>query len=277
MSVAEALARSYATLHPAEVARLGDADATRLPDLLGVLSPKLAAAILRASSVHSASRALPKVPRGHLASIVGVLGLPSTAVLVSHLPERDRNVVFEALPPGDAAQLRGLSSHPPDTAAGVIETEVVAVLQSRSVAEALAEVRGNSDNARYYVYVLGEGHRLVGVVTLRQLFGAPLGQPVSELMTRNPECLHAADRPSLILGHAGWQRYPTLPVIDDEGRFLGAIGYARFRALESEMGIREGRPSAADTANHLAEVYSIGASALLRWGTLAIADGSDAK
>jgi hypothetical protein len=56
-----------------------------------------------------------------------------------------------------------------------------------------------------------------------------------------------------------------LPVIDRERRFLGALRYSTFRAIESELGQAVTGPSSDQTASALAELCALGASAMTRF------------
>ena len=62
---------------------------------------------------------------------------------------------------------------------------------------------------------------------------------------------------------AAWRRWQ--PVIDRDRRFLGALRYSTFRAIETELGQAASGPSADQTASALAELCALGASAMTRF------------
>jgi hypothetical protein len=89
--------------------------------------------------------------------------------------------------------------------------------------------------------------------------------PLATIITREPEFLYAQDPLEVIARHAGWKRSHALPVIDRDRRFLGALRYSTFRAIETELGQAAAGPSADQTASALAELCALGASAMTRF------------
>src|SRR5262249_13256654 len=86
-----------------------------------------------------------------------------------------------------------------------------------------------------YVYVLNGEGQLVGVVALRDVFTAPRGTPVSEVMRREVVCvdehMHLRAVRALMKEH----RLLALPVVDPERRLKGLIGLTQIvDALEEE-------------------------------------------
>jgi Mg/Co/Ni transporter MgtE len=124
----------------------------------------------------------------------------------------------------------------------------------------------------HYVYAIDADRRLTGVVNMRELMLAPTDAPLGTIITRNPEALFAHDPLDVIARHAGWKRNHALPVIDRERRFLGALRYSTFRAIETELGQAAAGPDADQTASALAELCAVGASAMTRFigATLAL-------
>ena len=73
-----------------------------------------------------------------------------------------------------------------------------------------------------------------------------------------------ADR-NQVSSHPAWLKYHSLPVVDKDKVFLGAIRYRRLRQLESETKME--RKQGAETGRALAELYRVGLASL--WHTLA--------
>jgi Mg/Co/Ni transporter MgtE len=124
----------------------------------------------------------------------------------------------------------------------------------------------------HYVYAIDAERRLTGVVNMRELMLARPEAPLATVVTRDPELLYAQDPLEVIARHAGWKRNHALPVIDRDRRFLGALRYSTFRAIETELGQAAAGPSADQTASALAELCALGASAMTRFigATLAL-------
>ena len=73
--------------------------------------------------------------------------------------------------PEAAQELRDLVAHPDDTAGGMMSTEFVTVVGHITTVAALKSLRDTAYEKEfiYYLYVLDEAERLVGVVSLRAL------------------------------------------------------------------------------------------------------------
>ena len=102
----------------------------------------------------------------------------------------------------------------------------------------------------HYVYAIDSERRLTGVVNMRELMLAPPDAPLGTILARSPEALFAHDPLEVIARHAGWKRNHALPVIDRDRRFLGALRYSTFRAIETELGRPVSMAEAEASARH---------------------------
>lgn len=100
--------------------------------------------------------------------------------------------------------------------------------------EALRQLRPDAHSV-YYLYVIDATERLAGVVSLRQLVVAPPTARLAELMDQQVMTLpHDApvDEQAHILGESGLL---ALPVVDDQGRLVGALDASEaIAAVEEE-------------------------------------------
>lgn len=271
MTVHQRLASAYASAHAAEVARLGDSyGVMELASLISVLPPAAAAAVLRASAPHTAAQTLSQLEPSVTAALIPSLGLEVAAALIGRLSAEQSKHVLATLSKRDAEQLQIMSRYGQDSAGAIMDPRVPSVLESVSVGQALERVRDEASGIHYYVYVVGEGQRLKGVATLRELMLARAEIPVASVMRPNPERLRVNESLRVVVEHPAWQRVHALPVVDGGERFLGAIRYSRFRALEQAVGKALTQSDSVHAAAALAELYSVSANALLRWAGVAL-------
>jgi magnesium transporter len=144
------------------------------------------------------------------------------------------------------------------------------VLEGASIGEAIATVRREPAGALYYVYVIGENFALRGVVNMRELLSADPASSVAAVMTEHPERIVADDPVDVVLRHPAWLKVHALPVVDEHGRFLGAIRYSAFRRLEAEAGRTRSGSDPARTMGALAELFLLGAGAVARTAETAL-------
>ena len=124
---------------------------------------------------------------------------------------------------------------PPDEAADyelsvgdVMTDEYVAVREDTTVEAAIDRFREYAPDdpeqtTIYYVYVLDDEDRLIGVVSLRELLHAAGELPISEVMAEDPLAFDEdADAEPAAMQMADLH-YPAVPIVDDDGRMVGLV------------------------------------------------------
>ncbi len=273
MSAELLLVQAFAASHPDEVARFIE----RLP-------PEQAAEVLGALDVESAanvlSRTVPLIAAASLARLEAKAGgdvleacHPTLAAdILFRMDRPTRARLLEAVSAERAENLKRMTEFGPRRAGGRLDPRAPALPETLSVSEVFERLRAFPAGAMYYVYAIDAERRLTGVCNMRELMLARPEAPLGTIVTRDPEALFAQDPLEVIARHAGWKRNHALPVIDRDRRFLGALRYSTFRAIETELGQAASGPSADQTASALAELCALGASAMTRFigATLAL-------
>jgi len=273
MSADLPLVQAFAAAHPEEVARFIE----RLP-------PEEAAEVLSALELESAARVLsrtvPLVAAAAVARLEVKLGgeileacHPTLAAdILLRLSSKTRTQLLEALSPSLSEALKRMTEFGPHRAGGRLDPRAPALPETLSVAEVFERLRAHPSGVMHYVYAIDSERRLIGVVNMRELMLAPPETPLGTIITRDPEVLYAQDPLEVIARHAGWRRNHALPVVDRDRRFLGVLRYSTFRAIETALGQAAAGPSVDQTASALAELCTLGASAMTRFigATLAL-------
>ena len=114
-----------------------------------------------------------------------------------------------------------------DEVGEVADDEYVAVLDDEFVGVAIDRFRAfepkDEEATVYYLYVVDEGDRLVGVMSLRELLNAPEDSLVSDHMATDLFTITESADPELAARELADVDLPALPVIDDRGRLVGII------------------------------------------------------
>lgn len=171
--------------------------------------------------------------------------------LISLMPAAQRRSWLRLLPPDDAAdvmqqcedagerdeylallddqmraEVMALLAYAEDDAGGLMNTRYARVRPEATVDEAIAYLRRQGrDKLEHvnYVYVLELDQKLVGVVSLRDLFTAAPGRTVREMMTTEVYTAHA-DMDQEELGRLFQQHdLQVIPVVDSGGRMQGIV------------------------------------------------------
>lgn len=171
--------------------------------------------------------------------------------LISLMPPAQRRSWLRLLPPDDAAdvlqqcedpkerdeylalldeqtrsEVTALLAYAEDDAGGLMNTRYARVRPDVTVDEAIAYLRRQGRDKLEivnYLYVLEADQTLVGVASLRDLFTAPPGKTVRELMTTEVHSARA-DMDQEALGRLFQQHdLQVIPVVDEAGRMQGIV------------------------------------------------------
>lgn len=272
-----ALLEALVAEHPADAAHwleeMASADVSQILELVAAegvarllehMSPLLAARALATTSTAQAARAL-----GLLRTDVALRVLRAVA------PER-REDLLDELSPERREQLHRQLSYPEGTAGALMDPRVLRLRQSTTVSDALESVRSQADEVLYYLYVVDEQQRLMGVVNLRKLLQSRPGQQLGSLCRRDVYTLPARSPWEAVLAHRGWRSVHALPVVDERGRFLGAIRHEVLEQIEQGMAEEAGEASPGTlAASALGELYGLSVRGLLEWGAALVGGMND--
>jgi magnesium transporter len=164
--------------------------------------------------------------RGLGARIVEQMSPDDATDLLEGLDEDLRHALLNRVPAEERAELKTLLTFDPDTAGGVMNTEVVILEQDLNVDQAIAMIREEVEDKEipYYAYLTDKKDRLVGVLSLRDLLLAKRGSVLRDMVkTQNlitvgynidkEEVAHLIARYNLL----------ALPVVDFGNRLLGVV------------------------------------------------------
>jgi len=214
----------FESLRPADQADLMQGlEADDQVALLSRLHPMESADVLEEMEDEDAAELAELLPSEQLADILDEMESDEAADVLGDLSQEK---VSEALREMDEPEeVISLLRYPDDTAGGLMTGAVISLHQHWTAEQALAELRrvGPESESTYYLFVVDEVDRLLGVIGLRDLVTAPIDMPIAERMNTDVvSVLVTTDQEECarILSRHG---YMALPVVDEIGRFLGVI------------------------------------------------------
>lgn len=124
-----------------------------------------------------------------------------------------------------AEDIRELLHYEEYTAGSIMTTEYIAIHAHQTVRSAMQILRKEAPNAEtiYYVYVIDEESRLVGVVTLRDLIIHDDETMISELMNERVQSVEVMEDQEEVARKIRDYDFLALPVIDNKKHLLGII------------------------------------------------------
>ncbi|MFE9174352.1 magnesium transporter MgtE N-terminal domain-containing protein [Streptomyces kebangsaanensis] len=216
-------------LKPADLADLlEDANRTESHEILQTVhaDPELEADVFEELEPESQTRLLGERSDAEIAQVLGRMRADDAADAINDLPQSRRQPVLDALPAGQRTKVLTLMGFNPSSAGGLMALDVLSMVGSSTVAEALrsaGEARALQSQALTSVYVVGEERRLLGVVTLVELLQADPAARLDEVADRDPvRAGPDTDVEDVALLMTDYNLL-TVPVVDDEDRILGVI------------------------------------------------------
>ncbi|MBR6625969.1 MAG: magnesium transporter [Mailhella sp.] len=194
--------------------------------VLSHLSPEEAADALAELDEEMASDVLESMDADDAAQIIAEMDPDDAVDILEEVDEDHRDILLSNLPQEDAEQLRNLLSFDPDTAAGVMNTEIIMAPFESTVDEAIQLIRSELEEKEmpYYVYVVDDREVLKGVVSLRDLMLARPGTPMEDMVGRQDviSVQFDADKTEVARELAHYN-FICLPVVDREEHLMGVI------------------------------------------------------
>lgn len=211
-----------------------------IADLVELLDDDEAGQLLKALKAEEAAPIFERLDEETQESLVETMGVESIAPIVGEMAADDRTDLIENLPeevgdtlletlekvdPEAAAEVEQLARWPEDSAGGLMTTDYVSVTQDLTVSDVIERIRAGAKEAEtvYYIYVVTDTNRLLGVASLRDLLLASPGERIKDVMIEDvvtvaPE----TDQEEVAKMMAKYDFY-ALPVLGADRKLLGVI------------------------------------------------------
>jgi len=189
-------------------------DAT-VADTMQEIEPGLQRAMLEAMPPERAADVLEEMDPDDAADLLGTLG------------EEDRAAYIQFMEDEETSQVIKLLAYPEDTAGGIMTTEFSTIPAGLRVGEALEYLRRSSeareDEALYYVHIVDEQRRLVGVLALRDLVMADPQVQVDSIMQYQPITVSPLTRQTEVARLVAKYNLLEVPVVNGDGVLQGVV------------------------------------------------------
>ncbi len=195
-------------------------------DLLGDLEVEDAADVLDEMRPEAAADVIEQLPADAAAVLITAMETDQAADIVGSLDEEARAALIDALDPEASQDLADLLRYAPDTAGGLMTTEIASLPVGMTAGEAVERLRILHDELganMTYVYVVDDAGLLLGVVSFRDLFFARPGQGLEEVMVHDPVAVTVNTDREIVSELIQRYHLIALPVTDHDGRLVGIV------------------------------------------------------
>lgn len=227
----------YLEEHVEEWAALAGAMPSDAADILEAIDEEVAGELLAELDPEDAAEVLEELRDDLAADMLLELGPAVAAAVLTEMPpeeavdilaELDEDEIDPLLARMSAEareEIERLLVHAPDSAGGLMTTDIAVLPIGMSAGEAIERLRTLHEELEdlSYVYVVDELGRLEGVLSFRELVFNRPGAGLDEVMIRNPLSVSTETDREIVAELI--QRYHLfgLPVVDDQGLLVGMV------------------------------------------------------
>ena len=212
--------------HPADIALLFKGlEATEIRQLFDILfSSRRAAKTLKELPPELLPDILALIDDEKVGRLI-VRADPDDAVtFIDSLPDERREHVMGLLDPERRAAVREIINYPEGTVGRLMTTEFMALSPDTTAQGAIDKIRERGElEAFFYLYVVDDDGKLVGVVPIRNLVIAPPARTLSEMMIADPVKANVFMDQEEAARLVGKYELLALPIVDEAGRLEGII------------------------------------------------------
>ena len=212
--------------HPADIALLfkdlDEAEVRRLFDIL--FSVRRAAKTLKELPPDLLPDILALIDDEKVAHVIGRADPDDAVTFTDSLPEERREKVLALVEPDSRERVRQLTSYPEGTVGRIMTTDYLALLPDTTAQGAIDKIRDRGElETFFYLYVVDESDKLIGVVPIRNLVIAPQDRSLVQIMIPDPIRADVSMDQEEAARLVSKYELLALPIVDRAGRLVGII------------------------------------------------------
>jgi CBS domain-containing protein len=213
-------------IHPADLADLlEELGREERVEVMTAIPEEHAADVLESSEPDVQTSVIQELPSERASDILDEMKPDEAADVLGELPEERAEELIALMETDKAEEVSRLMQYEPETAAGKMTTEFIALPDSMTAEQVimrLRETKPDSGNI-YYLYVVNGSGRLVGVLSVRALLISPPGTPISELMRTDVVSVRPDMSSDDVAGALVKYDLLAVPVAEEDGRLVGIV------------------------------------------------------
>jgi magnesium transporter len=209
----------------AAAAILEELDEEVLAELISDLEAPEAAEVLTELQTEIAADLLEELPVAEAAALLEEMTPEDAADLLTEVEDEAAASMISLLTDEAATEVRRLLSYAPDSAGGLMTTDVARLPIGLTAGEAIERIRQLREELEdlSYVYVTGPNGELLGVISFRDLVFNRPGIGLEEAMVADPIVVNAAADREEVNEIITQYHIRAVPVVDNAGHLLGVV------------------------------------------------------
>src|SRR5687767_15123270 len=196
-------------------------------DVAEYLDPNTAADLLVEMDPERAAEVIKDMEPPEAAMVLEAMDPDDRVDILGHVPAPLHDLLVSEMNAEDQAEVRRLEQYPPDTAGGIMTTDVTSLYEYITVDDAIHLLRKLSEELEqmFYVYVIDRREHLVGVLSMRDLILAKPDKQLRDIMIQGVRSVPATMDQEQVARIMRKYGYLAMPVVDERGRLVGLITF----------------------------------------------------
>jgi magnesium transporter len=215
------------SLHPATVAEAleGELDVEQVWRFLENTTIAHQAAIFEYFSLDWQVKMVEGTGRERMAHLIEKMSHDDRVELLRRLNPMVADSLLRLVDEADRKDIATLFKQSEHSAGGIMTTDYAWLPPTIKAADALERLRLQAPESEtiYYIFVLDDSRKLLGVVSLRDLILAPRQAMIQDFMEAKVVAVKVSDDPEFVAKELARYDLLAIPVVDDQGRMVGII------------------------------------------------------
>lgn len=264
MSWSEKLSHAYVDGRAEELALfLERMEASDVAAFLQSLSAAKAARLFTCISPRLGAQAYTSLEKELRIQILEAAPINVAGALLRRLGKEQSAEALASLSKARRAGLKQILSFAEDSAGGLMNPSYPSVVVDMSASQAIAALRGHERSRVSEIYALDRGQKLVGTLASSDLLLSDGSVRVGSLVTPLGETLSPFVSARSLLENEELIRRRSLPVVTEDGVYLGAISHEQLLNQVTGVEASEEDPGREDAARSLANLFKLGVKSLV--------------
>lgn len=213
-------------LHPADIADiLSKVSYEERIAFFEGLDPNVAAEALHELEPDTRKTIIQNLDKDFASDIVERMPPDEAADLLGELPSEKAKELLESIEKEDAQDIEELLGHEEDTAGGLMTNEFIAYAPELRVIDAIEKFKIDAYGIEtvYYIYIIDENEKLIGVTSLRDILLSSPNAPLSEIMETKLKTVTPDTDQLAVAEIISKYNLLAIPVVDTNSVLLGIV------------------------------------------------------
>jgi len=213
-------------LHPADLADLVEhLESDEMLAVFTLLTPERAGEVLKEISAPIQEKIAHELDDQTITQILNELNSDDATDIFSYLPRERAQTIIRLVQPDVSEELQKLLSYETDTAGGIMALEFVSVNANSTIQEAVETIRKKREEVEnlYYVWVIDDFGKLVGVVSMKDLVLEPQDKKINDIMNSDVISVDAGTDQEEVARIAKQYDLTHIPVVTAQHKLIGRI------------------------------------------------------